>query len=224
MPTFTVPADGSSTVNCIADAQNVPTAPTVTDACGNTLTPVMTEGADPTCEGTKVYTFVDTNSAGNTDTWLFTYTIEMPTFTAPADGSSTVNCIADAQNVPTAPTVTDACGNTLTPVMTEGADPTCEGTKVYTFVYTDCAGNSATWLFTYTIEMPTFTAPADGSSTVNCIADAQTVPTAPTVTDACGYTFTPVMTARTAPPFPYTKLFPFVYTDCAGNTDTWLFT
>ena len=31
----------------------------------------------------------------------------------------------------------------LTPVMTASADPVCEGTKVYTFTYTDCAGNSA---------------------------------------------------------------------------------
>src|SRR5678815_3256241 len=174
MPTFTVPADGSSTVNCIADAQTVPTAPAVQDACGNTLTPVMTEGADPVCEGPKVYTFVYTDCAGNTATWTYTYTIDMPTFTVPADGSSTVNCIADAQTVPTAPTVTDACGNTLTPVTTEDTDPLCEGPKVYTFVYTDCAGNTATWTYTYTIDMPTFTVPADGSSTVNCIADAQT--------------------------------------------------
>ena len=38
--------------------------------------------------------------------------------------------------------------------MTVSADPTCEGTKVYTFTYTDCAGNSAVWTYTYTIDIP----------------------------------------------------------------------
>ena len=50
---------------------------------------------------------------------------------------------------------------------------------IYTFTYTDCAGNSHVWNYTYTIDIPDFTLPADGSSTVNCPADA-TAPTPPT--------------------------------------------
>ncbi|NJX17483.1 hypothetical protein, partial [Tamlana crocina] len=104
----------------------------------------------------------------------FTYTIETPAFTIPdADGEATVECIDDATETFTLPTVTDACGNTLSPsaaVVTETPDPlTCEGTRTYTYTYTDCANNSDTWAFTYTIETPAFTIPdADGEATVEC--------------------------------------------------------
>src|SRR5690606_4527778 len=49
------------------------------------------------------------------------------------------------------PVMTDLCGNNLAPIMTEGADPVCVGDKVYTFTYTDCAGNTADWTYTFTI-------------------------------------------------------------------------
>jgi len=39
----------------------------------------------------------------------------------------------------------------VVPVMAENADPICEGDKIYTFTYTDCAGNTADWVYTYTI-------------------------------------------------------------------------
>ena len=155
IPAFTLPADASSTVNCLALAV-APTPPAVNDACGTSLTPMMTAGADPACEGTKVYTFTYTDCAGNTAAWTYTYTIDIPAFTLPADASSTVNCLALAV-APTPPAVNDACGTSLTPTMTAGADPACEGTKVYTFTYTDCAGNTAAWTYTYTIDIPAFT-------------------------------------------------------------------
>src|SRR5688500_19605305 len=106
------------------------------------------------------------------------------TISAPA-GSSTVNCPAAALVAPTAPTVVDACGSTLTPTNTPPSGVTCEGSVVWTFTYTDCAGNTADWTYTYTVDMPAFTisAPA-GSSTVNCPAAALVAPTAPTVVDA----------------------------------------
>ncbi|NJX15441.1 hypothetical protein HC176_08050, partial [Tamlana crocina] len=166
-PAFTIAeADGGSTVECIADATETFTLPTVTDACGNTLSPsaaVVTETPDPlTCEGTRTYAYTYEDCAGNTDTWAFIYTINTPAFTiADEDGGSTVECIADATETFTLPTVTDACGNTLSPsaaVVTETPDPlTCEGTRTYTYTYTDCANNSDTWAFTYTIETPAFT-------------------------------------------------------------------
>src|SRR6476659_5871236 len=97
----------------------------------------------------------------------------MPEFTLPADGSSTVNCPADAV-APTAsvPVVKDACGNTLTPVVVTPSPIACDGTMVYTYTYTDCANHTHVWKYTYTIATPEFTLPADGSSTVNCPADA----------------------------------------------------
>ncbi|MCF8273554.1 MAG: hypothetical protein K9I95_06955, partial [Flavobacteriaceae bacterium] len=44
--------------------------------------------------------------------------INVPDFTLPANGASTVNCLVDAQVAPTAPAVNDACGNAITPVLT----------------------------------------------------------------------------------------------------------
>ena len=117
----------------------------------------MTASADPTCEGTKVYTFTYTDCAGNSAVWTYTYTIDIPAFTiSTPNGASTVNCLADA-TAPAPPAVNDRCGNALTPVMSVSADPACEGTKVYTFTYTDCAGNTADWTYTYTIDIPAFT-------------------------------------------------------------------
>ncbi|WP_205660301.1 gliding motility-associated C-terminal domain-containing protein, partial [Cognatitamlana onchidii] len=181
-PTFTIAdADGASAVECIADATETFTLPTVTDACGNTLTPaaaVITENPNPlTCEGTRTYTYTYTDCAGNSDSWAYTYTIDTPAFTiADTDGTSTVECIADATETFTLPTVTDACGNTLTPsaaVITETSDPlTCERTRTYSYTYTDCAGNSDSWAYTYTIKdttPPELTLPSN--ATAECSDD-----------------------------------------------------
>ncbi|WP_449397377.1 HYR-like domain-containing protein, partial [Cognatitamlana onchidii] len=63
---------------------------------------------------------------------IITINITTPLDIADADGTSTVECVADATETFTLPTVTDACGNTLTPsaaVITENPNPlTCEGT------------------------------------------------------------------------------------------------
>ena len=75
----------------------------------------------------------------------------------PANGSSTVACISDAQVIPTPPSVMNSCGSALVvsgPVI--GADPICSGTKTYTWTYTDCTGTATDWVYTYTITPPTF--------------------------------------------------------------------
>jgi hypothetical protein len=104
--------------------------------------------------------------------WIYTYTIDAPTFTLPAPGASTVACIADAV-LPTAPVVNDNCGNVI-PVSARciSADPICAGIKTYTFTYTNCDGTTVDWIYTYTIDAPTFTLPAPGASSVACITDA----------------------------------------------------
>jgi hypothetical protein len=218
---FTLPANGSSTVACIANA-TLPVAPAVTDNCGNTLTPAapVTGGTYNGCEGTRTYTFTYTDCEGNTHDWVYTYTIEREDFTLPANGSSTVACIANA-TLPVAPAVTDNCGNTLTPAapVTGGTYNGCEGTRTYTFTYTDCEGNTHDWVYTYTIERADFTLPANGSSTVACIANA-TLPVAPAVTDNCGNTLTPAapVTGGTYNGCEGTRTYTFTYTDCEGNT------
>ena len=226
-PTFTLPADGSSTVSCIADAQTVPTPPALNNSCGNAVAitgPVV--GADPVCSGTKTYTWTYTDCSGVTATWVYTYTITPSTFVLPADGGSTIACIAAAQTVPTPPVLNNSCGSAITitgPVIS--ADPVCSGTKTYTWTYTDCSGVTATWTYTYTITPPTFVLPADGGSTVSCIADAQIVPTPPAVNNSCGNAVSitgPVVSAD--PLCSGTKTYTWTYTDCSGVTATWVYT
>src|SRR5687768_18047009 len=123
----------------------------------------------------------------------------MPAFTITATpGASTVACLADAV-APTTnlPLVKVPSCPTRRSSDLASPDVACEGTKTYTFTYTDCANNTATWTYTYTIDMPAFTITATpGASTVACLADA-VAPTTnlPVVKDACGNTLTPVVTA-----------------------------
>ncbi len=77
------------------------------------------------------------------------------------DNSMDITCPADADVPPTAfPVATDACGNTLeNPTLKSVSEiPACAGENgsvvTYTYTYTDCAGNSADWEFTYNISAP----------------------------------------------------------------------
>ncbi|MEO5906678.1 MAG: gliding motility-associated C-terminal domain-containing protein [Saprospiraceae bacterium] len=227
-PSFSLPADGGSTVACISDAQVVPTPPAVDNACGDPLTisgPVV--GADPVCSGVKTYTWTYTDCTGNTVDWVYTYTIPPSNVVLPPDGGSTVACISDAQVVPTPPSITDACGQAVIPTgPAEGPDPVCSGTKNYVWTYLDCNGNSLPWTYTYTISPPTFNLPANGGSTVPCIADAQTVPVPPAVVNSCG---DPVaVTGPVIGPDPIScsgpKTYTWTYTDCTGSSVDWVYT
>ncbi|MFN7266222.1 MAG: HYR domain-containing protein, partial [Bacteroidota bacterium] len=225
---YTMPANSGSTVACFADI-TLPTPPSVNDNCGSAITPTgpVTGGTYTSCEGTYTYTWSYTDCEGNTHPWVYTYTIERNDFSMPANGSSTVACIA-AATAPVPPSVNDNCGNTIIPTgpATGGTYTSCEGTRTYTYTYTDCEGNSHPWVYTYTIEREDFTMPANGSSTVACIASA-TPPTPPTVTDACGNALTPVgppVVSGTYTSCEGTRIYTYTYTDCEGNTHPWVYT
>jgi gliding motility-associated-like protein len=218
----TVPTDDGSTVQCLSEAIQ-PNAPVVTDICNGVITPVITASPDPVCEGSKVYTFTYTDCAGNASVYTYTYTIDLNAFILPENGAETIDNLADALE-PTPPTVTDNCGNVLTPSAPDVTEtPDCQGTVKYTFTYTDCAGNTADWTYTYTIILAPFTVPANEASTVECIADA-VVPTPPTVFDANGNEVVPIMTENDDPVCQGDKIYTFTYTDCAGNTADWTYT
>ena len=157
-----VPASVLSFVECLADAIQ-PAAPAVSDECGNNIVPVITSNADPVCLGDKIYTFTYTDCAGNVSVYSYTYTLDLTTApVTPANGSESVVCIADIY-IPTAPAVTDICGNALVPVMTQNADPVCVGDKIFSFTYTDCAGNSSVYTYTFAVNddvTPTASNPA----------------------------------------------------------------
>ena len=226
-PAFTLPADDGSTVACISDAQVAPVPPPASNSCGDPLTitgPVV--GADPVCSGTKTYTFTYTDCSGTTGVWVYTYTIDPPTFTTPADDGSTVPCVSDAQVAPIPPVATNSCGDPVSatgPVV--GADPVCSGTKTYTWTYTDCTGASGQWVYTYTVTPPSISLPADDGSVVNCVSDAQVVPIPPVVNNSCGDPLTltgPVVSAD--PVCSGTKTYTWTYTDCTGATGDWTYT
>jgi hypothetical protein len=86
--------------------------------------------------------------------------------TVPADAASTVSC-PSAMVAPTVPTGTDNCGGAvagvLVSVVNNPSSLTCEGTRTYTYSYTDAAGNAATdtWTYTYTLEREDFNMPAN---------------------------------------------------------------
>ena len=227
---FSITAEpGSSTVACI-NLATIPTAPAVKDNCNNDLTPKDTVegGTYDGCEGTKTYTFGFEDCEGNRQEWVYTYTIERNDFSMPDPGSSTVACISAATE-PAHPTVNDNCGNVITNVtgpVEGGTYDGCEGTKTYTWTYTDCEGNHHDWVYTYTIEREPFTISTEpGSSTVACI-NLATMPTAPAVKDNCNNDLTPKDTVEggTYDGCEGTKTYTFGFEDCEGNRQTWTYT
>ncbi|KIC89065.1 SprB repeat-containing protein, partial [Flavihumibacter sp. ZG627] len=246
MASFSIDAlPGSSTVNCVSAAiPPVVGLPLVTDACGVVLMPagepaIIDNPSPITCEGTRTFRFRYVDCAGNEAFWDYIYTIDAPLFTItdPA-GAATVNCISDATEPAASllPVVLDACNNPLQPdgppqVINDPSPLTCEGSVTYRYTYTECAGNTATWDFVYTIvQLPfSISAPA-GTAIVNCIAEAIT-PTAdqlPVVEDACGNLLSPVGDPTIIEsPDPLTcegtRTFRYTYSDCDNNTATWDF-
>ncbi|WP_298239542.1 hypothetical protein, partial [uncultured Algibacter sp.] len=141
------------------------------DACGNPITPTLvTTPSDIPCAGDMVWVFNYEDCEGNSHDWSYTYTIDIPDFTPPANTGSIVDCLADAQVQPTPPAQNDACGNPITPTLvTTPSDIPCAGDMVWVFNYEDCEGNSHDWSYTYTIDIPDFTPPANTGSIVDCL-------------------------------------------------------
>ncbi len=221
-------APGAGSVACPAGTDAVPTPPVVNDNCG---TPIIPTGpvvsAKPLCEGTRTYTWTYTDCEGNSHPWTYTYTMERADFTiAQAPGASTVTCPADTDVVPVPPVVTDACGNAITPTgPVASAKPVCEGTRTYTWTYTDCEGNAHPWVYTYTIEREDFRMPENTGTTVACAALAL-APVVPEVKDACGNTLTAPAPVKggTYTTCEGTITYTYTFTDCEGNHHDWVYT
>ncbi len=227
---FVMPADGSLTVSCPVATNTAPALPTVVDNCGNTLSPSTPAISSAlTCEGTRTYTYTYTDCEGNTHNWVFTYTVEYEQFPNPVDAGSTVSCPAATNTAPPLPVVVDNCGVTLTPsAPVISAIPACEGIRTYTYMYTDCEGNNQDYVYTYTVDRPPFTLPADGGSIVNCPLATNVAPTPPTVVDACGVTLVPVGPVVSAPVncegTDTYRTYTWTYTDCSGLALNWVYT
>lgn len=205
-------------ITCIEDIPE-PDEEVVTDEMDNSGIPptvaFVSDVSNGTCPEIITRTYSVTDDCGNTINVEQTITISTPEFSIDvADGESTVECVADATETFTLPTVTDACGNELTPseaVITDSEDPLeCEGTRTYTYTYTDCAGHSDTWSYTYTIDLTPFAMPDNVIANIGNIADV-TEPTPPTVLDNCGNALTPTGPVKTETP------------DCQGSGSLYLY-
>lgn len=230
----TVSANGQ--VECVAAAVPPTTLPKVVDVCGKVLNdPTMVkEELITNCSGSVTYTYTYKDCANKTFEWQYVYQVEPttpPTVNATGiENSKTVECLADATAPTTIPTATSKCDEALTGVLTSTTDVTnpiaCEGTRTYTYTYTDCAGKTATWDYVYTITKKDFTMPANDGTTVACIAQA-TQPTPPTVTDNCdsALTVTGPVERGTYDGCEGTKTYTWTYTDCSGKfSHDWVYT
>ena len=155
------------------------------------------------CPETVRRTYQISDNIGNSNTCEQLILIQPSTAPAEVGGpvatSSTVDCAVDTV-IPTLPVIEDVCGNVLVPgvPVMSGSYVGCEGTVIYTYTYADCAGNDHDWSYTYTIDIPDFTVPANGGSTVDCLADAQVQPATPAVNDFCGDPITPTLVTTPA--------------------------
>src|SRR5690554_6873319 len=177
---------------------------------------------------TRTYTITD--DCGLTATANQIITINTPALIiSEANGAAIVNCLLDATETFTVPTITDGCGNTLMPsaaVVTESPNPiSCEGTRTYTYTFTDCNNNQDIWSYVYNIEYLDFNLPVNEGALVTCVDEAQVVPTPPTVSDNCGVNIIPTGPVVSADPDCVgDKTYTWTYTDCANNSHDWVYT
>ncbi len=225
---FTVPPFGASTVACPALIVQPPPPPAVTTNCGSVVTPTgptITNNPNPiTCEGTRTFTWTYNNGFGQVTPWTHVVTVERNPFSVPAGGSATVSCPDQTDAQPTPPVVTSNCGEVLLPVITSSPKPGCAGGRVWSFSYTDCEGNTATWVFIYTVVYPNYTVPANEVVSAECPL-VIVVPTPPSVIDACGKTLNPsgpvITGTNNATGCEASRKYTWTYSDCTGNTKTW---
>jgi len=150
----------------------------------------------------------------------------VPDFIPPPDDGTNRGVPPGCLTAPQTPPVNDYCGNPITPVLVTSPSPLdCEGDMPWVYNYTDCAGHSHDWTYTYTIDMPDFILPADDGTTVDCIA-AAIEPVPPVVEDYCGNTITPSgpVTGGTYVDCEGTFTYTWTYTDCAGHSHDWTYT
>lgn len=221
---YTIPPDTESIVACIQQLTQ-PTAPDITYNCGAALTrtgPVI--GPDPDCGGVKTFTWTYTDCNGDTFPWVHTVQVAPPETSMPPSSGSTVACLSEAIP-PTPPVVLDNCGNALTIAgPTVETLPGCTGMRTYTWTYTNCAGDSFSWLYTYQLVSPGITLPPPGMTSVDCHQNI-TTPTPPVITDACGAILTPIGPAISQPSVCTAEIvYSWTYTDCQNMSYVWTHT
>ena len=228
----------TSAASSYAEFSSAPNNGVATSQCSNWSSVTYQDVFVTNCSTVVTRTWTLEDAGGNEVTCDQTINVDRPNtapVATPSSGSATVEC-ASAANAPGAPNATDACGASLSAVLTstvDAPDPvTCEGTRTFTYTYTDCAGLTSNYVFTYTIDRTTAPAEVGGpvstsGGNVECVASATAPATLPVIQDVCGTTLSP-----TGPPaiggtyagcegsYTYT----YNYTDCSGLTTSWTYT
>ena len=225
-----VPANGSGNVECIANA-TAPTTPTVTDVCGNSITPVLISTVDNpsplTCNGTRTFNYTYTDCANLSSGWSYTYTINdniKPTITCPGTVNVNTNpseCTASGVLLGT-PITSDNCG--VSSVINNAPSIYSVGSTTVTWTVYDCAGNSATCpqnVYVTDNIPPQINCPGDISVCQSAGQNGATVNYNISASDNCSYVFNQIAGLASGSFFPIgqTKNV-FVATDPSGNTDT----
>jgi hypothetical protein len=220
------PAD--ITVTCIGEVPGDPGI-TATDNCDDEVEVVFNQTINSSCpgSGTATNTWTATDCVGNSIVYTQNILIddnEAPVFSA-YPSNITVSC---ASQVPGAQglTATDNCGGAIQVNFSQSPLPACSGNGavVNTWTAADCAGNTATWTQTVTIDdnTPPVLSSLPGNITVACedeIPGTQGI----TATDNCGQPIQVVFTQTGLPlnyPNPSVVTNTWTATDCAGNTVT----
>ena len=213
-----VPADDGTTKPCLVDVVR-PTAPSITDVCGRTITPVFVDSvADLHIDGTGTVTFhfKYTDCAHHDSIWTYTDTLVPGLFTPVKDSLKYVACLSNVVT-PQTPVFT-VCGDTVKVLYdsVHTATMSCD-TAIYHYHYT-VNGTKYTWKYTYVVKPSMFSLPSDSLVKVQCIADA-TTPTPPVVTNSCGTLVQSVLTAKDSvfDGCEGTVTYHFTYNDCTNE-------
>jgi large repetitive protein len=209
---------------CVATATW--TVPTVSDNCSATLTSTHAPGASFPV-GTTLVKYTATDLAGNTSECSFNVIVKdvtKPLFTnCPANITvSEAGCTRVATW--TAPTVSDACGATLSTSHAPGSSFPI-GTTTVTYTATDPSGNSNTCSFSVIVRdfsKPLFTTCNHGQIiefTADNSCHAVATWTVPVATDNCTVTLTSSHVPGTIFPLGKTDV-EYTATDLAGNIST----
>ncbi len=134
----------------------------------------------------------NTTFTQSTGSWVVTLLAYQPPVVNDPPGVSTVVCV-DQITVPVPPDATDICDGTISGVLHSVVDsPTpieCEGTRVYTFSYTNSNSDVSYWTYTYTVNLSTPPTEVGGPVAIGSIIqhpDQAVPPILPDVEDACG--------------------------------------
>jgi sulfur transfer complex TusBCD TusB component (DsrH family) len=202
------------------------TVPTITDSCGNTITPTTDAVFPITAQGTTTITWLYADILGNFETLtqdvtLFDFTEPTPDVAILADINAECE-VLEADVTP--PTATDNCLGAVT-VTNDATFPiTAQGTTTITWTYTDVNGNFSTQtqdvtLFDFTDPVPDAEILADINAECE-VLEADVTP--PTATDNCSGTVTVTNDATFPITAQGTTTITWTYTDANGNSSTQL--